>query len=160
MKLNLDTPSPDFDEEQKAQLERDNVAALRKTLNKTACQILYQSVSNTSTGLTATTYKLIGEATFTASGGLIEIDWYTSVGITASSNFMIKLIVDENESLSRIARVDCGDTLATYVALHFKKALGEGRHKVQIYAKVDGGGAATYSTGPSTTELIVKETLL
>ena len=159
MKLNLDTPSPEFDADQKSQLERDNVAELRKKLNKTGVNVLADIVLTTPTAFNSVAFAKVAnfEAVFTSSGGFIEIDFQANLQNSGSAIFYIRIIVDGDLQKSRTMRNDVGaaNNLSAYV--FYKAFLGEGRHRVEVQAS---SNASVTFSAEYQSELTVKETIL
>lgn len=163
MKLNIDTPTPEMNEQDAAKLDRDNVAALRKVINKTGVnQILLVETFTASAAISsasASAYEQLGpfQGVITCSGGWIEINFKTGVRDSGSSNTSFQLLVDgvvkDQITLSAGANEDLGP------ALHWAGPLGEGRHKVAVFYRTP-VGTIIYSFNSDCSRLQAVETLL
>lgn len=160
MKINLDTPSPEMDQSLQDEMGVNNLKKLRQTINKTGCNVLKDIKLNRATTLaiaaTATRIQSF-EAVITTSGGLIDLDFYTTAEIGMGVSVSFYLNVDDAVVAS------CGaanPNAATAMSMSMKHsvALGAGRHRVYITYKTNGAFPISYNS--LDTRLLAKETLL
>ncbi len=161
MKINLDTPSPDMDAEQSGIISRDNVAALRKTMNKTGVNSLLLVQRSTAFNVTGATLHVPEnfEGIVTSSGGFFDIEFKTSYRMPAAGNLLAVLYIDDKEMDSIYCGLSNPQVIIWPIYLRFRGALGEGRHKIQVKIALD-SGTGVFGDTNTVTRLQAVETVL
>lgn len=162
MKLNIDTPTPEMGVEESDKLNRDNVAALRKTINATGVFILADVRKNTLTTLAIAAAKTLiqgMEAVVTTGGGVVEINFYTTHEVGAGVSLAFYLYIDGKQNLAMVGAANGGAAaIAVNSTMNYKASLGEGRHTVQVYYTTNGAFPISYNS--LDTRLVITETKL
>lgn len=163
MKLNIDTPSPEMDDEQAAKLDRDNIAALRKTINKTGINQSLLMQSSTSTNFTSTSFAIPinMQGVVISSGGFFRITFKSAVHVPATQAMTLKLFIDGTQeiNLKDSVVISSSSSIDVIAFLEWQGNLGEGRHNIIIQAAMS-GGTGIFSRSDTYSTLQAIETLL
>jgi len=160
MRVQLDTPNPAIPQEELGKIDTNNVLKLQQTINKTGAAVLTDKLLNTATTLAiSATQKKIDyfEAVITCSGGLVEIDFYSTFEVGTGVNLKFYLIVD-GKQVASMGAANPNAAINVPGSLKYKAKLGEGRHTV--YMAYITNGAFIISSDSLDSRLLISETVL